>query len=122
MSKIKADQVDAQTTGIPKVKSIEGGAVKTVDLKTALGSNAFELQSVDAAWLVAHVQEAYELHLFMRYISNCESCDWWISQRVSWPMYFNTGNILLSQSDELDKVVQSYDWLNQAHTQTETNS
>ena len=43
MSQIKADQVDAQTTGIPKVKSIEGGAVKTVDLKTALGFNAFEL-------------------------------------------------------------------------------
>ena len=34
-------------------------------------------------------------------------------------MYFTTGNILLSQSDELDEVVQSYDWLNQAHTQAE---
>ena len=43
MLKIKSDQVDAPPTGIPKVKSIEGGAVKTVDLKTDLGSNAFEL-------------------------------------------------------------------------------
>ena len=43
MSKIKAEQVDAPTTGIPKVKSIEGGAVKTVDLKTALGTNVSEL-------------------------------------------------------------------------------
>ena len=43
MLNVKSDQVDAPTTGIPKVKSIEGGAVKTVDLKTALGFNAFEL-------------------------------------------------------------------------------
>ena len=43
MSKIEADQVDVQTTRIPKVKSIEGGAVKTVDVKTALGANASEL-------------------------------------------------------------------------------
>ena len=43
MSKIEADQVDVPTTGIPKVKSIEGGAVKTADLKTALGVNASEL-------------------------------------------------------------------------------
>ena len=40
MSKIEADQVDVPTTRIPKVKSIEGGAVKTVDLKTALGAKA----------------------------------------------------------------------------------
>ena len=38
MSTIEADQMDVPTTRIPKVKSIEGGAVKTVDLETALGA------------------------------------------------------------------------------------
>ena len=40
MLTIEADEVDVPTTRIPKVKSIEGGAVKTVDLKTSLGARA----------------------------------------------------------------------------------
>ena len=40
MSTIEADQMDSPTTRIPKVKSVEGGAVMAVDLKTALGTKA----------------------------------------------------------------------------------
>ena len=40
MSTIEADQMDVPTTRIPRVKSIDGGAVKTGDLNTALGAKA----------------------------------------------------------------------------------
>ena len=40
VSTIEADEVDVPTTRIPKVKSVKGGAVKTVDLNTALGAKA----------------------------------------------------------------------------------
>ena len=40
VSAIEADEVDVPTTRIPIVKSVKGGAVKTVGLKTALGAKA----------------------------------------------------------------------------------
>ena len=40
VSTIEADEVDVPTTRIPKVKSVKGGVVETVGLKTALGAKA----------------------------------------------------------------------------------